>query len=181
MDLNKNKILSNTIKMKPIKHLFLKNTLLLFCVLLLANCKTYLAPSYNQTIIDKSTEATTETFLFLAEIAGGTNEESFSRRENTYNSLISKFETLNLLAKARPIPSNKTTEHINNLLTERNSPTSSSDYPSAFAFNRIVENLVKMKEKDQSSGLSPIVIETFKGEIKIFLDQAVTYESFLKR
>ncbi|AUC80952.1 hypothetical protein [Lacinutrix sp. Bg11-31] len=165
-----------TTKLKTYKHV-----LLVFSFLLLASCKTYLAPSYNQEIITKSTAATTSTFQYFAAIAGGTNKESFTTRKNTYNTLIGQFETLKLLAKARPIPSNKTTQRINNLLAERNSPTSSSDYPSAFAFNRIVENLVKMKEKDQASGLNPIVIQAFKGEIEIFLDQAITYESFLKR
>ena len=158
-----------------------KGLLIVFSFLLLASCKTYLAPTYNQVIVDKATEATTETYLFLATVAGGSDNDTYFSRESTYNTLISKFETLNLLAKARPIPSNKTTQRINNLLAERNSPSSSSDYPSAFAFNRIVENLVKMKETDQSSGLNPIVVEAFKGEIEIFLDQAITYESFLKR
>ncbi|WP_055437570.1 hypothetical protein [Lacinutrix algicola] len=158
-----------------------KSILIVFNFLLFASCKTYLAPTYNQVIVDKATEATTETYLFFATVTGGRDKDSYSRREDTYNTLISKFETLNLLAKARPIPSNKTTQRINNLLAERNSLSSSNDYPSAFAFNRIVENLVKMKETDQSSGLNPIVIEAFKGEIEIFLDQAITYESFLKR
>lgn len=158
-----------------------KFSILVLSFLLLANCKTYLAPAFDQTIITKSTEAATSTFQYFASISGGTNHESFSTRENAYNTLIGQYETLKLLAKARPIPTNKTTERINQLLEEKNAATSTNDYPSAFAFNRIVENLVKMKAKDQASGLNPTIIQAFKGEIEIFLDQAITYESFLKR
>lgn len=167
--------------MKTIKYRLIKSTLLVLSFLLLVNCKTYLAPSYSQEIITKSTLAATSTFQYFASISGGTHQESFNSRENTYNTLIGQFETLKLLTKARPIPTNKTTQRINKLLEEKNAPTSSSDYPSAFAFNRIVENLVKMKEKDRTSGLNQTVIQAFKGEIEIFLDQAITYESFLKR
>ena len=167
--------------MKTTKLKIYKLTLLAISFLLLANCKTYLAPSYDQVIIDKSTQAATQTFQFLAAIAGGTDKASFTTRQNTYNTLIGEFETLKLLAKARPIPTSKTTERINKLLDEKNKPTSANDYPSAFAFNRIVENLVKMKATDQKTGLKPIVIQAFKGEIEIFLDQAITHESFLKR
>ncbi|WP_452223230.1 hypothetical protein [Lacinutrix chionoecetis] len=167
--------------MKIKKYNIIKQLILAISFLLLANCKTYLAPSYDQTIVDKSTEATTKTFQFFASIAGGTDKTNFFNREDTYNALIGQFETLKLLAKARPVPSNKTTQNINKLLIEKNKPTSTDDYPSAFAFNRIVENLVKMKETDQKSGLKPFVIQAFKGEITIFLDQAITYESFLKR
>lgn len=166
----------NTPKIKTYKL-----TLLVFSLLLLASCKTYLAPNYDQVIIDKSTEATTQTFQFFAAIVDGTNQESFATRENNYNTIIGQFETLKLLAKARPIPTNKTTERINKLLDQKNSPTTSNNYPSAFAFKRIVENLVKMKATDKKSGLNPTVIQAFKGEIEIFIDQAITYESFLKR
>jgi len=152
-----------------------------FSFLLLASCKTYLAPNYDQVIIDKSTEAATKTFQFFAAVSDGTNANSFLSREISYNELIGHFETLKLMARARPIPKNKTTQRINKLLEEKNGPTNSDDYPSAFAFNRIVENLVKMKATDKKSGLNAFVVQAFKGEIEIFLDQAITYESFLKR
>jgi len=166
---------------KHLKHNTFRGTLLAFSFMLMLGCKTYLAPNYDQVIVSKSTQAATKTFQFFAAVSGGTNAESFFSREITYNELIGHYETLKLMARARPLPKSKTTERINKRLEEKNGPTNSDDYPSAFAFNRIIENLVKMKAADQKSGLNAFVVQAFKGEIEIFLDQAMTYESFLKR
>lgn len=158
-----------------------KFSLLAFSLLLLINCKVALAPQYDAIITENLNESSTKTLTFFASIADGTDDRDYIIREPSYNTLIGVFETLELQARARPVPNNKTTEKINAALNAREKPNLDSDYPSAFAFKRIADNLKKMKEKDRESGLKPLAIQAFKGEILIFLDQAFTYESFLKR
>lgn len=158
-----------------------KYTFLGFTILLLIGCKTALAPQYDAIIIENLDTSTTETLAFIASISNGTDSDTFMERADTYNTLIGAFETLELQARARPLPKNKAIEKINAILNTRDKPSLSSEYPSAFAFKRIAENIKKMKDTDSSSGLKPLVVTVFKGEILIFLDQALTYECFLKR
>ena len=67
------------------------------------------------------------------------------------------------------------------MLASKGSSPIAGDYPSAFAFEQIAVTYKKMKETDRERGLQPIVLQAFKGQIEIYLDQAITYESFLKR
>ncbi|WP_044403794.1 hypothetical protein [Lacinutrix sp. Hel_I_90] len=167
--------------MKTTKYKFLKHLLLACFFLLFASCKTALAPKYDAIIIENLNASATETLSFLATISDGTDSDSFVKREAVYNALIGAFETLELLARARPLPKNNATKRINVILNTRGKPSIENDYPSAFAFKRIAENIKKMKDTDRTSGLKPFAIAAFKGELLIFLDQALTYESFLKR
>lgn len=154
---------------------------ILLLAILATGCKTQLAPEYDKAIVEKVTATSEKTMSFLETISNGTSNETYTQREDTYNSLIGAYEALKLQAKARPIPKNTATEKINKLLQAKGSNRLSSDYPSAFAFEEISKTLKKMKEVDQQNGIKPIAVEAFKGQIEIFLDQAITYESFLKR
>ncbi|OIQ22969.1 hypothetical protein [Lacinutrix sp. MedPE-SW] len=167
--------------MKLQKTFSQKLILITLSLCLLSSCRAALAPEYDKAIVQNLTETTSKTLQFLASVSIGTNAETFSSRENKYNELIGEFEMLKLLARARPLPKNNVTQKINKILASKNGPTNTDDYPSAFAFNRIVQNLNKMKATDKKTGLNTTVVQAFKGEIVIFLDQAVTYESFLKR
>ncbi len=166
--------------MKIIK-LKLTPIILLINLLSIVGCRTTLAPEYDKAIVDGVTASSIKTMSFLAELSNGVSQNSFKNRESTYNALIGEFEALKLQAKARPIPKNIATEKINKLLQAKGSNSLSGSYPSAFAFEEIAKTLIKMKETDRTNGIRPIAVEAFKGLIEIFLDQAITYESFLKR
>jgi len=155
--------------------------ILIVSLMLATGCKTMLAPVYDQAIVEGVTTSSEKTMSFLAEISNGTIKEKFGEREKTYNELIGAFDALKLQAKARPLPKNVATEKINMLLEAKGSNSLSGNYPSAFAFEKISETLSKMKEEDKTKGIKPTAMEAFKGMIEIFLDQALTYESFLKR
>ena len=144
------------------------------------SCKVLLAPEYDKEIVESASSASENTMILLAKVSEGTSKSNFSERENEYNDLIGVFDALSIKAKARPLPKNSATKKINELLNTRGNSIS-GDYPSAFAFEEISKTLKKMKETDKNSGLKPILVEAFKGQIEIFLDQALTYESFLKR
>ncbi len=153
----------------------------LLSVALLLGCQATLAPAYDQAIFEGVTKNSELAMQFFAEVEGGTESDFFFVREPTYNKLIGAFESLKIQARSRPIPNNKAVERINKMLRAKGSEVSQEAYPSAFAFERIAETFRKMKEFDSEDEMNPEVIETLKGQVEIYLDQAITYESFLKR
>jgi hypothetical protein len=148
---------------------------------LFTGCQATLAPVYDQAIVDRVTENSNLAMRFFAELDEGTDVAGFRQREETYNVLIGAFESLKLQAKARPVPKNVALDKINELLQAKGSSGISGDYPSAFAFGQIANTFIKMKQVDRDRGLKPLALQAFKGQVEIFLDQAITYESFLKR
>ena len=148
---------------------------------LFIGCQATLAPAYDQALVEKVTESSDLAMRFFAEVDGGTSSESFAVREPVYNVLIGAFESLKLQAKARPVPENVALDKINELLRAKGSSAISGEYPSAFAFEKIAETFRKMKQTDRENGIKPLALQAFKGQVEIFLDQAITYESFLKR
>jgi hypothetical protein len=148
---------------------------------LFAGCQTTLAPAYDQAIVNGVTENSELAMRFFAEVDGGTEKESFATREPVYNILIGAFESLKIQAKARPAPKNGAIDKINEILGAKGSATIFGEFPSAFAFEKIAETFKKMKDSDRQNGIRPLAIQTFKGQVEIYLDQAITYESFLKR
>lgn len=148
---------------------------------LFISCKASLAPEYDKAIVDKVTTTSEKTMSFLATVSGGTSNNDFNKREKTYNELIGAFDALKLQAEARPIPDNVSLKKINSILKTKGSPDISGDYPSAKAFEEISKTIVKMRDTDKTKPIGSIAIKAFKGQIEIFLDQAITYESFLKR
>ncbi|MEZ4779113.1 MAG: hypothetical protein R2786_06985 [Flavobacteriaceae bacterium] len=164
------------------KQLSIRSISLLFVGLFLfTGCKTQLAPEYDKAIVEGLTKSTQQLTYFFATMDEGTTADSYTDRQTFYNTLIGNFDALSLQAKARPVPSNAATEKINKLLQAKGSDPLSGAYPSAFAFTQISETLRKMRQTDQANGLKPLALQAFKGQILIFLDQAMTYESFLKR
>lgn len=154
--------------------------ILLIGLLSATGCRTLLAPEYDKAIVETVSATSEKTMSFLANVSEGTSKSDFSEREKNYNDLIGAYDALKIKAKARPIPSNVATKKINEILGTRGTSLS-GNYPSAFAFEEISKTLKKMKDTDNVSGLKPTAVEAFKGQIAIFLDQAITYESFLKR
>lgn len=152
-----------------------------FGIALFFGCQATLAPAYDQAIVEKATQTTDLAMRFFAEFDGGTTSESFAIREPSYNVLIGAFESLKLQAKARPVPKNVAIDKINELLQAKGNSVISEAYPSAFAFEKIAETFKKMKQADRANGIKPLALQAFKGQVEIFLDQAITYESFLKR
>jgi hypothetical protein len=167
--------------MLTIKKKLFPLIILLGFTLTIAGCKTQLAPDYDKAIVESVTSTSEKTMTFLARVADGTSATDFAKREQHYNELIGSFDALEIHAKARPIPSNRATKRINKILGTKGKDPLSSDYPSAFAFEKLSETLKKMKETDKEKGLTPTVVNAFRGQIEIYLDQAITYESFLNR
>jgi hypothetical protein len=156
---------------------------LLACVALAA-CQINLAPSYDKAVVDGLARASEESLTLLAEASGGTSAGTFPSRAKAYNQLIGKLEALALAAGARPMPKNKATEAVNRALEKRGAQPLEDDEatpPSAHAIAKVAETLAKMRDTDRKQGVTALEVEAFKGQVRIYLDQAITYENFLQR
>lgn len=153
-----------------------------------ASCTVSLAPKFDQGIVDNLSSASAQIFQLLAETSSGAKPAEFPQRAEKYNRLIGTAEALHLQINARPVPDNKTVDKIitkaNERLTKRGISTLTPVgelAPSATALEEIIVNLTKMRDTDQKQGLTPLEVQAFKGNIQLYLDQALTYEKFLNQ
>lgn len=151
-------------------------------MLLLSACITTLAPNYDKAIVDGLVTTNQKLMEFFASTAAGTTKESFAERRKTYNGLIGSMDALVIQAKARPIPKNKITQRVNEVLEKRGIQVlEDDDAPSATALEKISATMVKMRDTDKKQGVTAFEVLAFRGQVVIYLDQAITYESFLER
>jgi hypothetical protein len=69
-----------------------------------AGCAVRLAPAFDRAIIDGLNRTNEEAMIFFASVVNGGSAGTFPRRQNEYNSLQGKLETLVAMAKARGNP-----------------------------------------------------------------------------
>ncbi len=145
-------------------------------------CATTLAPRYDQVIVDGLTSVNVKLMEHFASVSAGTIKEDYVDRKKTYNNLIGSLEALTIQAKARPMPQNKIIDKVNEFLQKRGvAVLDDGEAPSATALEKITETIVKMRDTDIKQGVTPIEVKVFKSQVAIYLDQAITYENFLKR
>nr|WP_136249498.1 hypothetical protein [Ningiella ruwaisensis] len=160
----------------------MKAASLLFFVVALSACTVQLAPQFDQRLYHQLLDTSANTLIFLAETSSGTRANTCEQRQNSYFQLIGQFEALALQSRARPMPDSDMLEKINAALSARGLNTGDMDEAaSAAALDKVASSIAKMQEQDCANGLQPIIVATFKNEILISLDQAITYESFLER
>lgn len=160
-----------------------QRSIMIVLVLLLIGCSVTLAPPYDKALVDGIKKTNTDVMTFFALVHGGTKKDTFDQRNETYASLIGHFETLAMHARIRMVPTDTgAVKKVNAIPIESGGlDLSSSETPSATALSKISETLTKMREVDQKQGLQVDEVRIFKGQVSIFLVQALTYESFLKR
>ena len=156
--------------------------ILIAFVFMFTACATTLAPHYDKALLDGLTKTNTEVMEFFASVSASTQKDTFEQRKEKYANLIGCFDALEIQAKARPAPKNNITDKINDILSKRGVPTpDDSETPSATAMGNISKTLVKMRDTDQKQGITSTEVQAFKNQVSIYLDQALTYESFLER
>jgi hypothetical protein len=160
-----------------------RTALLVLCVGI-AGCATQEAPPYDKAVADGLTTVSVDTMTLLAGVSAGTSATSFPSREDRYNALIGRVEALALQAGARPMPSHGVSDAIDKLLANRDAGAPATDepvLPSAHAIRKVAETLTKMRDTDRKQGVTSVEAQAFKGQILIYLDQAITYENALQR
>jgi hypothetical protein len=163
------------------KRFFIISVIIL-TFLYFSGCAATLAPQYDKAVVEGLTATNTDAMEFFASACKGTIKESFDQRVAKYAYLIGHFDALEIQAKARPVPKNRVTDKINDVLSKRGVPIpDDSETPSATAMGKISVTFAKMRDTDQKQGLTPFEVEAFKRQVSIYMDQALTYESFLER
>lgn len=156
---------------------------LLLIGLALAGCGIRLAPSYDRAIVDGLTRANEETMTLFASLAAGAPKNTFAAREPSYGALIGRFEALRLEAQVRPLPQTSIPVALvfgNNPQTQqRIAEATTAPTPDILA--TIIRTITTMREADRKQGLLPIVVQGFKQEFTISMQQALTYEKALER
>ena len=154
-----------------------------FAVLLLASaCVTQLAPDYDRALVERLNSTNVGLMEFFASTSSGTRVTSFGERKPTYDSLIGRLNALVIQARSRPIPENSVTEKVNAALEKRGVQiVDDGDTPTATALEKISETMVKMRDTDLKQGVTPFEVAAFKGQVSIYMDQAMTYENYLER
>ena len=163
---------------------FFSRFLVASAMLMLSGCATQLGPRYDKTVADGLMGANTEVMTLLASTSQGTSSATYERREDKYNSAIGKLDALAVQAAARPMPSNTVLTLVDQALEKRGIATLADDdneAPSVHPIRKIAESLTKMRDTDKKQGITSFESQAFKGQIVIYLDQAVTYENFLQR
>jgi hypothetical protein len=150
--------------------------------LLLAGCAAQLAPSYDRALVNGLTNATVDIMALFATVSSGTKPESFAQREQKYNQVIGTVDALAIQSGARPVPKGTTSEAVNKVLKERGvQPLADSEIPSATALKEISKTIAKMRDTDRKQGVTAFEAQAFRNQAVIYLDQALTYESYLER
>ena len=164
------------------KTLFWQSTALVFVVFILGGCATTLAPQYDKALADGLTSSNAVAMEFMASVAGGTQKTTFDQRKEKYANIIGRFDALAIQAGARPMPKNKVVDAISGLLSKKGIPAPDDTVaPSATAMTKISTTFAKMRDTDEKQGVTAIEVQAFKNQVTTYMDQALTYESFLQR
>lgn len=150
-------------------------------LVLLTGCTIKLAPVYDSSIVDGLNNAAIKSLEMLAGAAGGVQSATYPSRQDKYNSLIGEIDALALKIGSRPMPNNTVLDKVNDALAKRGVPAATGTAPSETALKNIYDALVKMRDTDKMQGLTVTEVKAFRGLVVIYFDQALTYETYLKR
>lgn len=150
-------------------------------VLVVGACTTQLAPLYDQALVEGLTSVNAKTMELMASAVGGTTKETFVNRENQYNKVIGSLDALALQAAVRPAPTNSLATAINSMGNESGVSGESQVISSSTALKEISKTVSRMREIDKKQGVTGFEVQAFKGQVLIYMDQALTYEAALER
>ena len=139
-------------------------------------CAVRLAPDYDPSIAAGLEKANEQAMTLFASVAGGTSASTFGKREASYNSAIGALEALRISAEARPEPSGGLLfrSSADGEIARLESPT-----PGVLA--EAAKPLAMMRDTDRARGLTPNLVDGFRGSYVISISQALTYEKALQR
>lgn len=159
----------------PKHRLALRRFLPLLCLLavlvVLSGCAIQLGPSYDSSIVNALQEANEEAQTLFAGASGGASRSTFSRREPAYNAVIGKLQATHLSASVRPFPA----------APAAFGEVAPTQAPTVDSLTAAAETITEMRNTDQRSGLTPMLVEGFKRSFDISIAQALTYEKALQR
>lgn len=165
------------------KLIFKSTKSLIVIAIFFASCKAQLAPHYDKAVAQGVRDISTLTLEFFSSSDGGLLYENIETSNKSYSRIIGLTESVIVQSNTRPIPDNKAIKKINQQLAKKglNLLDVSKELPSTEALRNVLKQINKLKETQGIRDVSALEIRTFKGNILISLDQALTYENYLKR
>jgi hypothetical protein len=157
--------------------------IVLIATALLAGCALRFAPNYDRSIVDGLGRANEESMTLFASLVSGVAKDSFPKREPIYDELIGRFDALRLQAQVRPAPqvSAAVSLVLGNDSQSQQRIAEAAAAPTPAILATLIRTITMMRETDRKQGLQPIVVQTFKREFEISMQQALTYEKALER
>ena len=157
-----------------------------FFAIILTGCAAQLAPSYDQAILDGLISANKNAQTLFASLGQSVSKETYPKRADTYASLIGSLNALEVQVKSRPLPPGADLAKINAILSQNGVQAIPVDpkftnFPSARAIDDASKSLQQMQKMDADNGLRGFQLIAIKNDATIYLTQAITYETFLKR
>ncbi len=152
-----------------------------------AGCTTMLAPAYDQSIANELVAENNDIQALLVSVGTEVPASTYPAREPAYDHVIAELNATELQIRARPLPSADALKKTQAVLGRLHlAPLASadpgfSDYPSARSIHDLSDSVTHMRDADKADGLRGGELNAFKNSAKIFLTQAITYETFLKR
>lgn len=159
---------------------------MIFFAFVLSGCATQRAPSYDQAILDGLISVNKAAQTFFASLGQAVPKETYQKRADTYANLIGSLNALEIQVKSRPLPPGADLVKINVILSQNGVQQIPSDprftnFPSARAIDDASKSFQQMRKMDEDNGLRGSQLVAIKNDATIYLTQAITYETFLKR
>lgn len=161
-----------------------KRFVIIIAFMTLIGCTTKLAPSYDKNVVEQLSQLNVDTMVLMATISDGTSGDTFESRVENYNNLIGRLDALALSAGARPVPASNIYSSISESLKKRgiaNIPFDETKPASVYPITKISETITMIRNTDKKQGITQYEADTFKNQVQIYFDQAITYENFLQR
>lgn len=150
-----------------------------FAVFLTA-CSINLAPAHDPSLVQGLSDANNDAMILFADVSTGVDEATFGERRETYNSIIGRIDALRLQASARPLPSPAVSRTLRERLGDENAEMILTP-PTESSLAEVAETLTRMRDTDRARGLTPTLVQGFRNNYEISMDQALTYEKALQR
>lgn len=152
----------------------------------LSACMVQLAPSYDSGIVNALSGANQDIQLLFAQIGTLSDPAGFPARKPQYDKIVGELGAAELQIRTRPLPKPDAIKKAAAALSRLEIGGVKADpgfsaYPSARAVHDLQGTILKMEEVDEKSGLRGGALGAFEGQATTFLQQAMTYENYLKR
>lgn len=157
---------------------------LFFVALAMSGCAAKLVPDYEKALVDELTKANQDAMTLFAAVSTGAPKATFPKRESAYNSAIGEFNAISIQLATRPVP--QVSPVVVQILTVVQGKadlngTQLTAPPSIASVQAIVGTLTTMRDTDKAQGLHPMLVDGFRREYEISIEQALAYEKNLER
>jgi hypothetical protein len=152
----------------------------------LSACMTQLAAPFDSAIVASLDSSNQDIHRLFAEVGTGVDASTFASRKPLYDQIVGELGATELQITARPTPDPAAIRKAVAALQRAQVADVAVDpnftaYPSARAVRGLKRVMLRMEAADARVGLRGAAVEAYENEANLFLQQAITYENYLKR